>query len=60
MVTIIHDRIQALIDEGKTLEEVQAARPTRDYDGNYADDSNGSTGEEFVEAVYRDLKAEGL
>jgi glyoxylase-like metal-dependent hydrolase (beta-lactamase superfamily II) len=59
MVTIIHDRIQALIDEGKTLEEVQAARPTRDYDGNYADDSNGWTGEEFVEAVYRNLKAEG-
>jgi glyoxylase-like metal-dependent hydrolase (beta-lactamase superfamily II) len=58
MVTIIRDRVQASIDEGKTLEEVQAARPTRDYDGRYANDSSGWTGEEFVEAVYRDLKAE--
>lgn len=58
MVTIIRDRIQALIDAGMSLEEVQAARPTMDYDGNYAADSSGWTGEEFVEAIYHDLKAE--
>ena len=36
MVTIIRDRIAALIAAGKTLEQVQAERPTRDYDGIYA------------------------
>jgi glyoxylase-like metal-dependent hydrolase (beta-lactamase superfamily II) len=56
MVTIIRDRVKASIDEGKTLAEVQAARPTRDYDRIYAVDSSGRTAEEFVEAVYRDLK----
>jgi hypothetical protein len=55
MVTIVRDRVVALIDEGKTLEEVQAARPTRDYDGIYAADSRGWTAEEFVAAIYRDL-----
>jgi glyoxylase-like metal-dependent hydrolase (beta-lactamase superfamily II) len=56
MVTIVRDRVAALIDEGRTLEEVQAARPTRDYDGIYAVDSSGWTAEEFVAAIYRDLK----
>jgi hypothetical protein len=58
MVTIVRDRIQALVDEGSTLEQVQAARPTFDYDGIYARDSEGPTGVEFVEAVYLDLKAQ--
>jgi glyoxylase-like metal-dependent hydrolase (beta-lactamase superfamily II) len=57
MVTIIRDRIQALIDEGKSLEEVQSARPTRDYDGRYSG-GPGWTGKEFVEAVYLELKAQ--
>jgi cyclase len=58
MVTIIRDRIQALIGENKSLEEVQAARPSRDYDGRYAVGSPGWSGDEFVAAIYRDLKAE--
>ena len=58
MVTIVRDRVQALIGEGKTLQQVQAARPTRDYDGIYSQDSSGWTGQEFVEAVYVDLKAD--
>jgi len=55
MVTIIRDRIAASIAAGKTLEQVQAERPTRDYDGNYAG-LGGWTPEQFVAAVYRDLK----
>jgi glyoxylase-like metal-dependent hydrolase (beta-lactamase superfamily II) len=58
MVTIIRDRIQALIDEGRTLEEVRAARPSRDYDDRYAVGSPGWSGDEFVSAIYLDLKAE--
>jgi cyclase len=58
MVTIVRDRVQAMIDEGKTLAEVQAARPTLDYDGRYAVDSPGPSGPEFVAAVYQDLRAQ--
>jgi len=56
MVTIVRERVVALVDEGKTLEEVQAARPTFDYDGSYSNESIGWTGDDFVEAVYNDLK----
>jgi glyoxylase-like metal-dependent hydrolase (beta-lactamase superfamily II) len=54
MVTIIRDRIQAMIKKGMTLAQVQAARVSLEYDGIY-----GSTGpwttERFIEAVFRDL-----
>jgi glyoxylase-like metal-dependent hydrolase (beta-lactamase superfamily II) len=59
MVTIIRDRVQAMIDDGKSLGEVGEARLSRDYDGNFSDPWRGWTGEQFVEAVYRDLKGEG-
>lgn len=56
MLTIIRDRVQSLVDEGKSLREVKAARPTRDYDGRYGADTGPWTTEQFVEAVYRNLK----
>jgi glyoxylase-like metal-dependent hydrolase (beta-lactamase superfamily II) len=56
MLTIIRDRVQSLVDEGKSLREVQAARPTRDYDGRYGAEAGPWTTEQFVEAVYRNLK----
>ena len=55
MVTIVRDRIQALVDDGMTIEEVQAARPSRDYDTEYGSDTGSWTTEMFVEAVYRSL-----
>jgi len=55
MVTIVRDRIAALIKSGMTLEQVVAQKPTRDYDGNYAG-LGGPSPEQFVAAVYRDLK----
>jgi cyclase len=54
MVAIIRDRIQALIAEGKTVEQVKAGRPTLDYDGRYGSNKNW-TGDMFIEAVYRSL-----
>src|SRR3984957_13505197 len=36
MVTIIRDRVADLIEKGKSLAEVKAARLTRDYDGRYS------------------------
>jgi cyclase len=56
MVTIVRDRVAAMIDAGMTLDQVQAARPTSDYDGVY-DERDGWTGALFVAAVYRDLEA---
>ena len=55
MVTIIRDRVQEMIKKGMTLEQVKAARPTRDYDGLYANTSGGSTPDTFVESVYKSL-----
>jgi glyoxylase-like metal-dependent hydrolase (beta-lactamase superfamily II) len=55
MVTIIRDRIQAMIDEGMSLDQVIAARPSQDYDVRYGS-SERWTAEQFVEAVYRTLR----
>jgi glyoxylase-like metal-dependent hydrolase (beta-lactamase superfamily II) len=57
MVTIVRDRIQNLIDKGMTLAQVQAARPTADFDPRYGADTGPWTTAMFVEAVYRDLSA---
>jgi hypothetical protein len=56
MLTIIRDRVRAMIDEGMSLTEVREARPTQDYDGRYGAGSGPSANtREFVEAVYRSL-----
>lgn len=55
MLTIIRDRIAAMIAEGMTLAQVQAAQPTRDYDGRWGATSGFWTTEQFVAAVYRNL-----
>lgn len=54
MLTIVRDRIVALIEMGMTLEEVKAAQPTYDYDGRYGIDSPLWTTEQFIETVYRE------
>ena len=54
MVTIIRDRVQDLLKKGMTLEQVKAAKLTRDYDGIYGRDA-ASKPDMFVEAVYRSL-----
>jgi cyclase len=58
MLTIVRERIQALIDDGLSLEEVRGARPTRDYDVEYHGDREDWTTDMFVEAVYRSLSGE--
>jgi glyoxylase-like metal-dependent hydrolase (beta-lactamase superfamily II) len=60
MVVIVRDRIRAAIEAGQTLEQVQAAKLTRDYDGTYGRDSSGErSAERFVAAVYRELAGGG-
>lgn len=55
MNTIIRDRIQDMINRGKTLDEVRAAKPTFDYDGRYGATSGFWTTDKFVDAVYNTL-----
>jgi cyclase len=55
MVVIVRDRIQDLIKKGMTLEQVKAARPTRDYDSEYVTKDSVVTADRFVEAVYTSL-----
>jgi cyclase len=55
MVTIIRDRVQDAVKRGLTLEQVKAARLTKDYDTRY--DVTNWTKDQFVEAVYRSLSA---
>jgi hypothetical protein len=55
MVTIFRDRIQDMIKDKMTLEQVIAARPTLDYDGRYGAPTATWTKEMFIEAVYEDL-----
>jgi cyclase len=57
MVTIIRDRIQDMVNRGMTLAQVQAARPTMEYDGLYGAARGWST-TQFVESVFRGLKPE--
>jgi cyclase len=57
MMTIIRDRVADLIAKGKSLAEVKAARPTRDYDRRFS--TPAWTGEMLTEAVYQSLKSDG-
>ena len=56
MLTIIRDRIRYLVDQGMSLDEVLDAHPTLDYDGRYGADSGPWTTEQFIEAVYEELR----
>ena len=56
MIVIIRDRVQALIKTGATLEQVQAARVTADYDDRFGATTGPWTTNLFVEAVYTSLK----
>jgi cyclase len=56
MLTVIRDQVKALIDEGKSMEQVVAARPTFGYEGRFGSDTGPWTTKMFIEAVYRSLK----
>jgi glyoxylase-like metal-dependent hydrolase (beta-lactamase superfamily II) len=57
MVTIIRDRILDMKQRGMTLDQVKAARPTRDYDGRWGATTGPWTTDMFVEAVYKTVAA---
>ena len=57
MVTIVRDRVQDMVKKGLTLDQVKAARPTRDYDPRYGSTTGTWTTDMFVEAAYKSLSA---
>jgi len=58
MVTIIRDRVQDLIKQGRPLAEVQAAQPAKGYAGRYGNTGGSWTADRFIEAIYRSLSRE--
>jgi cyclase len=55
MLTIVRDRIQDAIKKGKTLQQVQAAGLTKDYDPRYGANTGPWTTAMFIEAAYESL-----
>ena len=55
MVAIVRDRVKDAVKRGLTLEQVKAAKLTRDYDPTYGHNSYW-TPDMFIEAAYKSLK----
>ena len=54
VVTIVRDRVRALIGRGMTLAQVKAARPSSDYDPEFGGTGTSSP-DAFVESIHRSL-----
>ena len=50
MLVAVRDRVVRLIEAGRNLGEIQATKPTSDWDWN-----QGMSGDQFLGCVYRDL-----
>jgi cyclase len=56
MILVVRDKVAALVRQGKTVDEVLAAKPTSDYDAIIPTAS--TTSERFVRQVYAELKTD--
>jgi hypothetical protein len=54
----VRDRVRALVDKGMSLEQVQTARPTYEYDSLYGAETGSWTTRMFVEAVYKSVASQ--
>jgi glyoxylase-like metal-dependent hydrolase (beta-lactamase superfamily II) len=55
MVSIVRDRIRDLKEKGMTLDQIKAAKPTKDFDGRWGASTGDWTTDKFIEAVYQTL-----
>jgi cyclase len=55
MVTIVRDRMQALVKQGLSLEQVKKADPVKGFRGRYGSNTGAWTTDAFVEAVFKDV-----
>jgi len=56
MVVTIRDIIEDMIKNGKTLEQVKAAKPAEPWASQYGSERGAYGADQFVEAVYKSLK----
>lgn len=55
MLLALRDKVAALVAQGKTLEEVNATKPTAEFDSKI--DQAAATGERLIGQLYADLQA---
>lgn len=55
MLLVIRDRVKSAIDDGMTLEEIQAAGLTSEYDDRWQSDRRIGSSATLLEAAYEDL-----
>ncbi|HTA46196.1 MAG TPA: MBL fold metallo-hydrolase [Bryobacteraceae bacterium] len=55
MIIAVRDKIAPMVTQGKTLQEVLAAKPTAEYDAKVP--NSDTTTERFITQVYQELKA---
>jgi len=55
MALTVRDRVQQAIREGKTLEQIRAAKPTADFEARVGGPANFIDG--FIDALYNELSA---
>jgi cyclase len=59
MILAVAQKVKGLIDQGKTVDEVLAAKVTAPYDAKVSGGTDDST-ERFVRALYQELKTRGM
>lgn len=57
MVTIMRDRIQDLVKQHMTLDQIKKTNPTQGYRKRWGSDTGAWTTDKFIEAVYKSLTA---
>ena len=55
MLTIIRNNVADLISDGKTLDQIKAARPALAYDSRWGASQGPGSTDAFIETVYRSL-----
>jgi cyclase len=56
MLVTLRARVQRLIDEGRSEDEVVAAKPTKDFDATWVHQGNFVTGDAMTRLAYQSLK----
>ena len=60
VVLVMRDRIQDLINKGRTLQQVKAADPAKGFKKRYGADEGAWTTDLFIEAVFKSLTSKGV
>jgi len=56
MFTTIRDRVKAGMEAGQSLEQIQAAKPTAEFDARWSG-GNATAGDELVAVIYGELRS---